>query len=307
MVESDFEKDKENTPGEVLYADYKNVKIFEKHKNNLPNLKIYLSDFWRRKVFSLELARFSDKAEYLGSKLGKSWLVLNPLLLALVYFLLVLVIRGGGTKEAGLETLAKILIGLFTFYFAQNCINDGAQSITSGGKLILNQSFPLTLLPLSSMIKSLWQYIPTIPVYFIVIFIGRLFIPDANIILLSKSLIATPYVLICLFIISFGLSLIFATINVYFRDTGKLLTYITRIWLYATPVLWSSDILKGWHKLIVDLNPLGSVISSVTSIWVDGKLPTSENLLAMSLWAVFLLIIGGYIFISRERDFAVRL
>jgi teichoic acid transport system permease protein len=87
------------------------IQVFEPHRASLPPVRAYLREFWARKRFSLELARFADKAEYLDSNLGKVWLVLNPLLLAFVYFLLVTVLRGGSDKAHGFTTLAHILIG----------------------------------------------------------------------------------------------------------------------------------------------------------------------------------------------------
>ena len=175
----------------------------------------------------MELARYSEKAEYLGSRLGAIWLVLNPLFLALVYFLLVTVIQGGKTN--GFVTLAHILTGLFTFYLAQNCINAGAQSITSGGRLILNQAFPRTLLPLSSAISAVRQFAPTIPVYISIIVIGKWVTPSTELRGWTWSFLFLPFIWIALIITSFGIALFFATFNVYFRDTSKLLTYIMRI------------------------------------------------------------------------------
>jgi len=283
------------------------IQVFEPHRASLPPVRAYLREFWARKRFSLELARFADKAEYLDSNLGKVWLVLNPLLLAFVYFLLVTVLRGGSDKAHGFTTLAHILIGLFTFYFAQNVINDGAQSITAGGRLILNQAFPRSLLPLSSGIRSFWQYLPTIPVYIAVVVVGKLFIPKADIHIFTWALLWIPYVTICLGLTAFGMALIFATMNVYFRDTSKLLSYTTRIWLYGSPVLWLPEMLHGWHRVILYVNPLGPALSATSEIWIRGYAPTLAQLIGLLVWAVLAMFVGGYFFISRERDFAVRI
>lgn len=283
------------------------IQVFEPHRASLPPVLPYIREFWARKQFSFELARFADKAEYLGSNLGKVWLVLNPLLLAFVYFLLVTVLRGGSDKAHGFTTLAHILIGLFTFYFAQNLINDGAQSITSGGRLILNQAFPRTLLVLSSAIRSFWQYVPTIPVYIAVVIIGKIFIPKAEIHWLSPALLWVPVIIFFLAITAFGIALFFATMNVYFRDTTKLLSYTTRIWLYMSPVLWEPSRLHGWHRAILYINPLGPALSSTSNIWILGKAPSASDLIGLALWALAALVIGGTFFISRERDFAVRI
>ncbi|MBU6352509.1 MAG: ABC transporter permease [Actinomycetales bacterium] len=253
----------------------------------------------------MELARYSEKAEYLGSRLGAIWLVLNPLFLALVYFLLVTVIRGGKTN--GFVTLAHILTGLFVFYLAQNCINAGAQSITSGGRLILNQAFPRTILPLSSAISAVRQFAPTIPVYIAIILVGKWLSPNTDLPGWTWSYLLLPLIWISIIITSFGMALFFATFNVYFRDTSKLLTYIMRIWLYASPVLWLPDMLSGWHRALLYINPLGPAIAGNAEIWINGHAPTTAQWWGILGWLVASLGIGGYIFTSRERNFAVQI
>ena len=283
------------------------IQVFEPHRASLPPMIPYLREFWRRRAFAIELSRFADKAEYLDSKLGKVWLVLNPLLLAMVYFLLVTVIRSGASKASGLSTLAHILIELFTFYFASNCINGGALSITAGGRLILNQAFPRALLPLSSAISAFWAFLPTLPVYALVVLVGKLFFPHTQIPGLSFTYLWAPFIIACVGITGFGLGLLFATMNVYFRDTNKLLSYITRIWLYSSPVLWRPEILHGWHRIFLFINPLGPTLSATSEVWISGKAPTLAEIIGCLTWAALAVLIGGYFFISRERDFAVRI
>ena len=283
------------------------IQVFEPHHSSLPPLKPYISEFWRRREFATELSKFSDKAEYLESKLGKVWLVLNPLFLAVIYYLLVTIIQGNSAQANSFTTLCHILIGLFTFYFAQNCILLGAQSITSGGRLILNQAFPRSLLPLSSAISAARQFLPTLPVYISIVIIGKLVLSDAELPGLTWNYLLIPIILTLLIITSFGLALLFATMNVYFRDTTKLLSYIMRIWLYASPVLWQPDMLTGWHRIILYLNPLGPILSANSRIWIDGMSPTSSQLIGCFFWASAAILLGGYFFISRERDFAVRI
>lgn len=283
------------------------IQIFKPHRSTLPPLKPYFRDFWRRREFATELSKFSDKAEYLESKLGKVWLVLNPLFLAVIYFLLVTIIQGGRGGQSGFITLCHILIGLFTFYFAQNCILLGAHSITSGGSLILNQAFPRSLLPFSSAISAAKQFFPTIPIYILIVIGGKVFLSDTTLPGLSWHYLILPLLFILLVITSFGLALLFATLNVYFRDTTKLLSYIMRIWLYASPVLWQPDMLNGAYRLILYINPLGPILSANSRIWIDGQLPTLNQLIGCASWAVIAFLLGSYFFISRERDFAVRI
>ena len=282
------------------------IQVFEPHKAKTPPLIPYFTEFWHRRSFALELARFADKAEYLESKLGKAWLILNPLFLSLIYFLLVTVLRGGANKTTGLSTLAHILIGIFMFYFAQNIISDGAQSITAGGRLILNQAFPRALLPFSSAVRAFGQFWPTIPTYFAVVLIGKIFYPATHIPLANVNYLWAPLIVTALAITAFGLSLIFAVMNVYFRDTSKLLTYTTRIWLYGSPVLWNPEMLHGWHRAFLFINPLGPSLAATYHVWIDGVSPSLSELVGMGIWIILSMVMGTYFFTSRERDFAVR-
>jgi teichoic acid transport system permease protein len=73
-----------------------------------------------------------------------------------------------------------------------------------------------------------------------------------------------------------------------------------------TPVLIAWDRFHN-HMWAVYLNPLGAVIGSTVRIWTEGVPPDSTVLAVASAWAVVLFVFGGWVFVSRERDFAVRI
>jgi teichoic acid transport system permease protein len=136
---------------------------------------------------------------------------------------------------------------------------------------------------------------------------GKLFLNDDSLPGLSLNYLLLPILFLLLVITSFGLSLLFAALNVYFRDTTKLLSYIMRIWLYASPILWQPEMLNASYRAILYLNPLGPILSANSRIWIDGQLPTLAQLIGCISWALITFLMGSYFFISRERDFAVRI
>ena len=163
------------------------------------------------------------------------------------------------------------------------------------------------MLPLSSAISAARQFWPTIPVYISIVVIGKLILDDTSIPGLTWNYLFVPVLFVVLALTSFGLTLLFATLNVYFRDTTKLLSYIMRIWLYASPVLWQPDMITGWFRIILYLNPLGPILSANSRIWIDGATPTLSQAIGCLVWCLLSVLLGGYFFISRERDFAVRI
>jgi len=298
---------------------YGTVQVFEPHRASLPPMGPYLRELWRRRRFAYELSRTTQKAANSDAKLGSLWLVLNPLLLAAVYYLLIEVIS---QRSGGLPAFLHIVIGLFTWYFIAGCVSVGASSVTAGGKLILNQSFPRALLPLSSVISAWLRFLPTVPVYLFLYGLGLLLVSASSgpngLVRPTWALLWYPVVMCILAVSGFGLAMIFATLMVYFRDTNKFLSYMMRIWLYLTPVLFTAEALKlkfdhiivfGMHlgNVMIYCNPLGPAFGAMGNIWDKGIPPSPAMLIAAVFWAVVTLIGGAYIFISRERDFAVRL
>src|SRR5215203_3305144 len=137
--------------------------VFVPHSVGLPPLGSYFREAWRRRSFAVELSRTKLRAQHFNTVFGQLWLVLNPLLLALVYFVLVDILRTRGSNTEGF--FAHLMACLFVFYFIHNSITVGVKSVTKGGRLILNSAFPRALLPLSSVITGFMRFVPTILVY----------------------------------------------------------------------------------------------------------------------------------------------
>ncbi len=111
-------------------------------------------------------------------------------------------------------------------------------------------------------------------------------------------------------LLAVGLGALVATWHVYFRDTAQFLPYFIRIWLYLSPVLYSpQQFFERFGDIVVpfvQLNPLFALLG----IWSDALngLPMNWMYLGVaSAWAFGLAAIGSLYFMSRERDFAVRL
>jgi len=272
------------------------VQVYEPYSYHLPPLRPYLQELWRRRRFALHLAQTSLKARHVDSALGMLWLVINPLMLALVYYLLIAVLLG--SKNSGPDYFAHLLSGLFAFYFTLTSISQGAKSVTSGGKLIMNIAFPKALLPLSSVMAALLTYIPMIAVYAVFhVATGQ---P------VTLRLLLLPIVLLLHTIMNLGFAMFFATLTVYFRDTASFLPYFLRVWLYVSPVLWTLQDVPDRLRPIVAVNPLYAVLGAWHDL-LDGVFPSPALWLGAVAWALAVFAVGAWFLLSREREFAVRI
>jgi teichoic acid transport system permease protein len=271
--------------------------VYEPFRAGLPRTGPYVRELWRRRGFAVEASRATLRATQANTVLGQVWNVLNPLLLACVYYVLVFILSGKGSQKP--TYFAHLLCGLFIFYFIANSMSGGAQSITAAGKMIMNTAFPRVLLPLASVRTALRKFLPTLAVLFVALMLGPVKLHPT-------VLVALPWFGFVLMFAT-GVAMLLATLQVYFRDTSSFLPYVTRIWLYTSPVLWFPEDVPSKLKALELLNPLYSIVGGWSQIIIEHEIPSVGVWLTALAWSVGALVLGGLVFLSRERDFAVRL
>ncbi len=271
------------------------VAIYEPFRAGLPPLGAYLRALWARRSFIAEFSRSELREQNYGSVFGQLWLVLNPLLLSGVYFLLIYII--GGQSDS--TRYGHLTASLFLFYLVSNSLTGGVKSITAGQRLILNTAFPRIMLPISAMVIALFKFVPTLVVFFVM----------RTVLGLNYSwqmFWAIPVVLIAL-LMGLGMAILISCINVYFRDIASFLPYLTRSLLYLSPILYQASDLSDKLRSFEIANPIFYLLDAWSQVMVYAQAPDLFSLLHSLVWALAIFIIGTYFFLSRERDFAVRL
>jgi teichoic acid transport system permease protein len=270
------------------------------HRAGLPPLFPYFRELWRRRAFAAEMSRASMRSANTSTFFGQLWLILNPLLLAAVYYVLVTIIR----RENDPAFFAHLTLGIFAFQLVGTSVTSGATSVTSSGKLLLNTPFPRLLIPLSAVRTAFFRFLPTVPVYFIfhAIFLTHVW---------SPKMLLSLYFLGTMIVFAMGLAAFFAALQVYFRDTSSFLPFFVRIWMYLSPILWAPEHVIGRFSgpimTLIQLNPMYSMIGGYTELLQNDAFPTSFMWISAAVWALAAAVIGFLYFISREREFAVRL
>ena len=271
------------------------VTVYEPFRAGLPPLRQYLRSLWSRRHFIAEFSRSELREQNYGSVFGQLWLVLNPLLLSGVYFLLIYII--GGASDA--NRYVHLTSSLFFFYLIANSLTGGVKSITSGQRLIMNTAFPRIMLPISASVIAIFKFLPTLIVFFVIrTIVGAPFS--------WQMLWAIPIFLLGVFM-GLGMAISISCTNVYFRDIASLLPYITRSLIYLSPILYEASALSDEMRTLEIANPIFYLLDAWSQVMVYAEAPSSASILISLAWATSIFVIGTYFFLTRERDFAVRL
>ena len=270
------------------------------HRVGLPPLVPYFRELWHRRPFATEMSKATMRGANTSTFFGQAWLVLNPLLLAAIYYVLVTIIRG----QHDPTFFPHLTLAIFAFTFVSTCATSGSTSVTSSGKLLINTAFPRLLIPLAAVRTAFFRFLPTVPVYFV---FHLIFLPVST---WHPRMILALYFLGTMVIFGMGLAAFFAALQIYFRDTAQFLPFFVRIWMYLSPVLWLPYHVAGlpqWMQTMIVVNPMYSMLGGYEELMQGGRIPPLYMWIASAAWAITAAITGFLYFISREREFAVRL
>lgn len=260
----------------------------------------YLSELWSRREFAWYLAMGNLKARNASTVLGLLWWVLNPLLLGAVYWFVFGLLFDRGESDFGAPFVVYLLSGMFPFYFTRTALTGGVNSIVSNAQLIANLRFPRAVLPISSLIEGFVGFMTSLAAYFLIVGPFYATWPGANVVWLLPTLLIHV-------IFNLGLSMLVARLAVPFRDLNNLVPYITRMWLYLSPILYSEATLArapGWAQAIAEANPLLSILGLYRYALADlGSAPTGALVMA-TLWAFGTFAVGAASFITYEGRMA---
>lgn len=254
-------------------------------------------EIWRyRDLLALLVAR-DVKLRYRGTILGFLWCLLSPLLMTLVLTLLFTVFSRGSTQP---HYPLFVLIGFLVWSFHANAIFGAIGSITGNDALILKNHFPREILPLSVVLANAVNFLFTLPVLAaFLLFFG---VP------LGWAMLFLPIAVIIQVVFLIGFAFIFATLNVFYRDTGIIMESLMLAWFFLTPIFYQpADLFPEYQRLMYILNPPASVVAIYRDILYSSALPDPAFLLRTALQSLLFLAAGGAVFQRFASRFAEEL
>lgn len=257
----------------------------------------YLKELWERRHFAYTLARFRIQATMSENRLGLGWIVLRPIMTAVIFGTIFGLIMPKGTRPEE-NFIAFLVVGVFIFEFFSKSFAAGAKSITSNRALVRSLNFPRMLLPFASIMQQVFELIPIMAVMGIIVLLtGE---P------LTWSWLLVPVILAMMTMFNMGVALISARLTVHFRDMTQIIPLITRIMFYSSGIFYSLDkVLADKPTLLklAQLNPVHDYITLVRAQVLTGAEASTIEWVIAGAAAVLALGVGLIYFWRAEERY----
>ncbi len=212
-------------------------------------LRLYAAETLSRHQFIRTYARAQVSASNNQSSLGMWWVVLNPMLNALVYWLIFGVVLNQDALVP--NYIAFIVIGVFTMEFIAQSLSSGTNAITGNLGLVRALQFPRAVLPMTMVYREYIEQLVSIGVMIAVVLITAEW-PD------PRWLLMPPLILLQ---VCFCLTLAFiaARIGNAILDFKNFVPFIARVWLMLSGAVFALQptfaTVPQWAANIMMVNP----------------------------------------------------
>ena len=253
-----------------------------------------LSELWSYRDLLWILAGRDVKLRYKQTALGVIWVVLQPLLPALIFALIFG--RFAKLPSDGSSYLLFAYAGLVPWSYFSNGLVRAGNSLLADRNLISKVYFPRLLIPVASTFAVLIDLFVALAVLAAFMVVYRV-MPDWHI-------VALPFFLLLATLATVGFSLWLSALNVRYRDFAYALPFVVQVWMFASPVAYATELVPGHIRWLYGLNPAVGFIEGFRWSLLGRSSISPEIVAAMTITSLLAFVSGILFFGCVERGFA---
>lgn len=234
------------------------------------------------------------KVRYQQSILGGLWAIIQPSASVLIFTLIFTIFVPVNTGDVPYLLFSYVAMAPWTFF--SSSVSDMTESIVNNMNLVTKVYFPRETLPISSLLARLFDFIIAYSIVFVLLLYYNL---KAS----SLTWIFLPAIVITQILLSLGLGLFGAALNVFFRDMRHIFTLGLQIWFYASPIIYPTTLVPDRFKSLYFLNPMAGIVQAYRTVILQHGTP--DKYFIYSVLISFLILMVGYLLFKRlENQFS---
>ena len=261
--------------------------------SKLPHLDV--RELWQYRELAATFAWRDLKVRYKQSLIGAAWAILQPVMTMVVFTFIF------GTfahvPSQGLPYPVFSYSGILPWVYFASALGAASGSLAMNSSLVTKIYFPRVLLPLAAVT------VPAVDFLLATTVLGAL-VGWYGLSVGIHALLAPLFMLLAA-VTALGVGLVFAVINVRYRDVPYAIPFIIQIWLFLSPVIYPIKALhQSWERLILSLNPMSGVITGFRWSLFGTSPPTTLQIVLSIVSAAAFLTFGLAVFRRAEPRFA---
>lgn len=257
-------------------------------------MKKFIYNIKRYFKYAVYSARADLKAEVAGSYLNWLWWILDPLCFMMIYIFVASIVF----KSSEPYFPVFIFIGLTTWDYFNKNINASVKLVSNNRAIVTKIYIPKYILVLQKSFVLLFKMAISWGLVFLLMLICK--VP------LSINFLYFIPILIVLYLVTFGISLILLHFGIFVEDLANITSLALRFVFYLSGIFYNivTRVPEPFNNLLVKLNPAAYIINEFRNIFIYGKGPSLMMLGGWFMVGCILTAIGIHIINKYENSYA---
>lgn len=236
---------------------------------------------------------------YKGSAMGVVWSFLNPVLMLVVYtfvFSVVFKARWGAGSDSRTQFAIVLFAGLIIHGLFAEVLNGAPSLVLANVNYVKKVIFPIEILPVVSTGAALFHAIVSL-----LVLLGASVLLNGHV---PWTAAFIPLVVLPLLVLAVGIGWVLASLGVFVRDVGQVVSLLSSVLLFLSPVFFPSEALPQFLRPWMLLNPLTFIIEQARDVLIWGRQPQWLGLAAYLAGAATFAWFGFFWFQKTRKGFA---
>jgi len=267
---------------------------------NQPWWRVPLGEIADYRDLLLLLVKRDLTAIYKQTILGPLWFIIQPLVTTVVFTIIFGKVANVSTD--GVPHLIFYMCGTVLWNYFQGCMTQSANSLVGNANIMSKVYFPRLIIPISGVFTNLAHFLLNLIMFFgfyayFLFFVQSPLRPN-------PLLIWFPLLVLQCALIGLGVGLWVAALTTRYQDLRFALTFLTQIWMYATPIVYpASLIVSPTYRLLLWMNPMSFVVECARLMFTGSGTVTMASFVISVSMTLLLLVSGLLVFNRVQRTF----
>jgi ABC-2 type transport system permease protein len=237
------------------------------------------------------LAKRDLRVRYSTSALGYFWSILDPLVMAGIYWFVFTVVFGRGVGEE--PYIVFLLSALLPWTWFTGAVSDSTRAFIREAKLVRSTKIPRTIWVVSLVLSKGIEFVASLPVLALFVILGSGSV-NGNIVFFVLGIAIQG-------VLTVGVGLIVAPLVVFFRDLERAVKLALRFLFYASPIIYGVTDLPPELHFWANFNPLSGIFSLYRSAFFPAQLDWIMVAISAAM-SIVILCIGLLVFKRSVRS-----
>ena len=240
---------------------------------------------------------------YRQTILGPAWVVIQPLLTTVIFTVVFGNIANLPTD--GMPPFLFYMAGSITWQYFSSCLTTTSNTFIQNRNLFGKVYFPRLCMPIATVCSEMINFFVQFALFLIFVPFYALQ-PNPSVVPNWRLILLTPLMLIQLGLLGLGFGIIVSALTTRYRDLAMLVSFGVQLWMYATPVTYSSSMIADRFPSLLGvymLNPITPVIELFRAAYLGvAEYSLQYNLISAGT-TLIVLALGVVLFSHTEKTF----